>query len=378
MKFLHLSDLHLGKRIKEYSMIEDQKYILDQIIKIAETNRPDAVIIAGDIYDRSLPSEEAVNLFDSFLNDLTQYTDNVFILCGNHDSPERLAFGRKIFQKHKIHFSAVFNGPPEPITLEDQWGKVYVHMLPFIKPAIVRSFYNEIQIENCQQAMEAVIQSMNINTEERNILIAHQFLTDGITSESEIRFVGGTDNIDADLFSDFDYTALGHLHCPQSIKCDTIRYAGSPLKYSLSEVDHKKSVVLAELKEKGKADIQIIPLIPLHEMRKIRGPYSDLIKAECAEGEKRDDYVWIVLTDEDELPNALREFRSVYPNVMELKYDNCRTRSHSQTETLKDVEKISPLDAFEKLYVSQNNQEMTEEQKEFLLQLINTIWGEVQ
>lgn len=269
MKFMHLSDLHLGKRVNEYSMLEDQEYILKKIIGIADSEACDAVLIAGDIYDKSVPSAEAVQLFDDFLVQLAKRKLQVFVISGNHDSPERIAFGSRIMDAEGIHISPVYNGDIKPVTLKDEFGIINIYMLPFIKPANVRRYCDE-EINSYTDALKYVISKMNVNTTQRNILITHQFVTGSVRSDSEEISVGGSDNVDAYVFEPFDYTALGHIHSPQKCGSEKIRYCGTPLKYSFSEAKDKKSVTIAELLEKGKLNIRTVELIPQHDLVEIR------------------------------------------------------------------------------------------------------------
>ena len=250
MKLIHLSDLHLGKRVNEYSMLEDQEYILKKIINVIDDEKPDGVIIAGDVYDKSIPSAEAVQLFDDFLVQLAKRSLKVFVISGNHDSPERIAFGSRIMDASGIHMSPVYSGDITPIPLEDEFGTVNIYILPFIKPAHVRR-YAENEITTYTEAVEYVISKLNIDPANRNVLVTHQFVTGALRSESEEISVGGSDNVDAYVFEPFDYVALGHIHSPQTCGSENIRYCGTPLKYSFSEVHDKKSVTVVELREKG-------------------------------------------------------------------------------------------------------------------------------
>ena len=250
MKFIHLSDLHIGKRVNEYSMLEDQEYILNQIIAIIDEQKPDGVIIAGDVYDKSVPSAEAVALFDDFLFELSKRNLYVFVISGNHDSPERIAFGGRLMEASRIYMSPVYDGTVSPVTLEDEYGKINVWMLPFVKPVHIRKFNEDAEISTYTDAMRIAIGNLNIDSNERNIMITHQFVTGAERTESEEISVGGTDNVDISVFENFDYTALGHIHRPQNCKSEKVRYSGTPLKYSFSESKDNKSVTIVELKEK--------------------------------------------------------------------------------------------------------------------------------
>lgn len=374
MKLIHLSDLHIGKRVNEFSMLEDQEYILKKIINVIDDEKPDAVLIAGDVYDKSVPSAEAVQLFDSFLTDLAKRKLHTFIISGNHDSAERLAFGGRLMELSGVHMSPVYSGKVEPVSLEDECGTVNFYMLPFIKPANVRRFFEEEAIESYTDAVRVAVENMNINTAERNVIITHQFVTGAERSESEEVSVGGSDNVDAGVFDGFDYVALGHIHGPQNIGSERIRYCGTPLKYSFSEVKHNKSVTVVNLSKKGELEIRTVPLTPKHDMREIKGKYDDIVLKENYEGTDTNDYMHITLTDEDDIPDALGKLRSVYPNLMKIDYDNRRTRSSSSLDVTDNIEQKSPLDLFCELYEKQNGQTMSDEQLTFSKQLIESIW----
>lgn len=377
MKFIHLSDLHIGKRVNEFSMYEDQEYILSEIIKIIDSEKPDAVLIAGDVYDKSIPPSEAVTLFDRFLCLLSERNLQVFVISGNHDSPERLSFASRLIEKSGVHISPVYNGHIEPFKIEDEYGEVNIYMLPFIKPANVRRFFDDREITSYTDAMNAAISEMNVNNEDRNILITHQFVTGANRTESEEISVGGTDNVDVSVFDDFDYVALGHLHRPQNCLSERVRYCGTPLKYSFSEAKDKKSVTIVELKEKGSLEVRTADLVPKHEMREIKGKYEELTAKSFYENTTyQTDYVHITLTDEEDIPDGVGKLRTIYHNLMKLDYDNKRTRSNAQITGAKNVEEKSPIELFADFYELQNNQPMSEEQKEYISSLIESIWEE--
>lgn len=377
MKLIHLSDLHLGKRVNGFSMLEDQSYILSQILEIVDTEKPDAVIIAGDVYDKSVPPAEAVELFDDFLCRLSRRNVQIFIISGNHDSPERIAFGGRLMVQSGIHVSPVYNGTVEPITLSDTYGAVDFYLLPFLKPTHVRRFFPEEEIITYTDAIRTAIQHMPIDLSRRNVLVTHQFVTGAVSCESEELSVGGSDNVDASVFDSFDYVALGHIHGPQRIARDTLRYCGTPLKYSFSEANHKKSVTIVELGEKGAVTVRTIPLIPLRDLREIRGSYLEVTAKPFYEGTNTQDYLHITLTDEEDIPDALGKLRTIYPNLMKLEYDNRRTQNAAQVDGAQDVEKKSPLTLFEEFYELQNNQPMCPEQLEFTRSLMESIWEEL-
>ena len=374
MKLIHLSDLHLGKRVNEVSMIEEQEYILGKILDIIDAEQPGAVLIAGDVYDKSVPSAEAVTLFDSFLCRLAQRKQQVFIISGNHDSAERLAFGGRLMERNGIHLSPVYDGTITPITLRDGHGAVHFWLLPFLKPAHVKRFYPDEGIENYTDACRVAVEKMNIDTDQRNVILVHQFVTGSATCDSEQISVGGTDNVDRAVFSGFDYVALGHIHGPQNIGSAHIRYCGTPLKYSFSETGHQKSVTVVELGEKGSFDLRTIPLAPLHDMREIRGSYEEVTAKSFYENTAVEDYLHITLTDEEDVPEAMARLRVIYPNLMKLTYDNTRTRSNAVVDGALDVQKKSPLLLFGELYEQLNGQPMSPVQQEYMQDLIESIW----
>ena len=376
MKFIHLADLHLGKRVNEFSMLEDQQYILNEILKITEELQPDGVIIAGDVYDKPNPPVEAVQLLDKFIVNLSKMNLPVFMISGNHDSAEKLAFGNKLFEKSGIHISPVYDGKIKPFTMKDEYGNLNIYMLPFIKPANVRRYFED-EITSYTDAMRVAIEKMNVDTSERNIIVTHQFVTGASRSDSEEVSVGGSDNVDASVFEPFDYVALGHIHSPQHCFKETIRYCGTPLKYSFSEAKDHKSITVVDFKEKGNIEISKIPLVPLHDMHEIKGLYHDIMQKSFYEDTNyQTDYMHITLTDEEEIPDALAKLRTVYHNIMKMDYDNTRTRSSAVVEAIKEIETKSPLQLFSDFYETQNNQPMSEEQNEFILNLIEKIWGD--
>ena len=375
MKLFHLSDLHIGKRVNEFSMIEDQKYILKRILDLAEEEKPDGIILAGDIYDKQIPSAEAVQVFDEFITRLAGRVIPVFIISGNHDSAERLAFGGRLLNSRGIYLSPVYDGSVTKIPLKDQYGTVWIHLLPFIRPSTVRHvFENEADlVTDVQTAAETVIRHMEMDLKDRNILVAHQFVTGASRCESEDVQVGGLDNIDAAVFTPFDYTALGHIHSPQNVGTDRVRYCGTPLKYSFSEVDQEKSITVVELEKKGTVRTSLLPLKPLRDMRKLRGTYLELTDRSFYRDMNREDYIQVTLTDEDDVPDGLQKLRVIYPNIMQLLYDNQRTKTTQEVDAAQAVEKKTEIELFYEFYELQNNQPMTKQQKDFAEQLIREI-----
>lgn len=410
MKFVHLSDLHIGKRVNEFSMVEDQRYILKEILVIVDQERPDGILIAGDVYDKQAPAAEAVQVFDWFLTELANREAPIFIISGNHDSAERLAFGRRLMEERKVYLAPVYDGSVKPVELRDEYGSVYIYMLPFVKPHTVRRCFPQEEIESFDDGVRCAVRHITgrpgAGTEEpdadagcvrcpqtgacrdtpglpetaalfdasaRNILIAHQFVTGASCCESEELSIGGLDQVSADIFDPFDYVALGHIHGPQRIGRETVRYCGTPLKYSFSEAGHKKSVTVTELFEKGNVSVTVRPLTPIHDMREIRGTYEEVTRRGYYQGAAVDDYLHITLTDEEDVLDAMGKLRSIYPNIMKLDYDNQRTRAGGALAPAREENK-SPLDLLGELYQLQNNQNMTQLQQGFAAYLMEEIW----
>lgn len=377
MKFIHISDLHIGLHLHELSMLEEQRAILWQILAIVDREMPDGVLIAGDVYDKTVPSAEAVGLFDSFLSELAARHAKAFVISGNHDSPERIAFGASIMQHGGIHLSPVYNGTVEPIRMTDGHGTVNVYLLPFIKPMHVRRFFPEEQIESYTDAVRVAINAMNVDPAERNLLVAHQFVTG--SGDGECVTVGGTDNVDASVFADFDYVALGHIHAATPTLGSRIRYCGTPLRYSFSEMRDEKTVTVAELGAKGDLSVRTLPLTPLHGMQELRGEFDRLIQKESYEGTTLPtDYLRIILTDENEIPNAMGRLRTIYTNLLYLDYDNTRTRAMAQITATDALQQHTPLELFAQFYEAQNGAPMSAEQQEFMAQLIEKLEEEMQ
>ena len=373
---MHLSDLHIGKKVNEYSMLQDQIYILKEILRIIDNEKVETVIIAGDVYDRSLPPNEALELFDEFLYQLSSRNVNVFVISGNHDSPERISYGGRMMTENKIFLSPVYDGNVKPTTLNDDYGEVNFYLLPFIRPADIRRYFPDENIENYTDAVKVAIDNMNVDFSERNILVTHQFVTGAELSESEDIIVGGTDNVSGEVFDGFDYVALGHIHREQTVGKDDIRYCGTPLKYSFSEAKHIKSVTILDFKDKENIEYSKIPLTPLRDMREIRGTYDELTLKSNYENTNVDDYLHITLTDEEDIPDAIGKLRSIYPNIMKLDYDNLRTRGSGIVDAIENIESKSPFELFADLFKQQNNQDMSEEQEEIMRNLIDKIWEE--
>ena len=373
MKFIHISDLHIGTKLNEFSLAEDQRHILGEILKIADTERPDCIFIAGDIYDKSMPSGEAVEMFDAFLYELTLLNTNIFIISGNHDSPERIAFGARLMQSSRVFIAPVYDGTVYKHSLKDDFGLINIYLLPFVTPRQVRRFY-DAETESYNDAVKTAISEIPDDESERNVILTHQFVTGAVQSDSEDISVGGTDNIDASLFDKFDYVALGHIHRPQSVLRDTVRYCGTPLKYSFSEASHQKSVTLGLMNEKGNIALSYIPLTPLHDMREIRGTYEEVTDKRNYGDLPTDDYIHITLTDEFDVPDALFKLRTIYPNLMKLDYDNKRTQSSGELTLDDTVERRSPLQIFCDFYKQRMGNDMNDTQRNFCEKIMTEIW----
>ena len=373
MKFVHLSDLHLGKRVNGYSMIEDQKYILLKILNVIDEQKAEAVVIAGDVYDKPIPPTEAVQLFDDFLFRLVERNLQILVISGNHDSPERIAFGSRFMDKSGVHMSQVYNGKNDLVELKDKYGKVNFYMLPFVKPSNVRRFFEDEEINTYTDAVRVAVSHMNVNKKARNVIITHQFVTGAQRSESETIAVGGTDNVDSYVFDDFDYVALGHIHGPQNVGKNTVRYCGTPLKYSFSEISHKKSVTVVEMKEKGNVKVSTVELTPKLDMREIRGTYEELTFKKNYENTNTEDYLHIILTDEEDVADAVAKLRCVYPNLMKLDYDNTRTRNSFALTQAEETEKKSDTELLSEFFEKQNGKPLSDEQLEYAANLFEQI-----
>lgn len=378
MKLMHLSDLHLGKRLNEFSLLEDQSFILQQLVELVRSEQPDCVLLAGDIYDKPVPPAEAVTLFDDFLNKLAQLT-TVCVTSGNHDSAERLAFGAQLMREGGVHFCGLYTGEPQCVTLQDAYGSVHIYLLPFLKPAHVRHCLPPTEAEQVttyHEALRCAVERLHINAAERNVLVAHQFVTGAQTAGSEAVNVGGVDNIGAEVFAAFDYTALGHIHRAQNVGSERVRYSGTPLKYSFAEWQQEKSVTLVELGEKGTVSVTALPLAPLRDLRKLRGSYEELMSRDFYDELPKDsdgllrDFYHLTLTDEEDVPDAVQKLRAVYKNLLQLEYDNKRTRTDNAIEGAERVVEKSPLELMEEFYQLQNNQALSEKQRAYLQGLL--------
>lgn len=361
MKFIHISDLHIGKRLNEYSLINEQEHILGEIIAVINNEEPDCVFIAGDVYDKSVPSAEAVSVLDKFLSDLAKTNSKIFIISGNHDSAERIAYGTEAFKRQGIYISPVFNGTISKTELKDEYGMVNVYLLPFIKPVHVRRYFGE-NIETYTDAVKAVIDSLKVNESERNVILSHQYVAGADRTESEEETIGGLDMVEGHVFNMFDYVALGHIHRSQSLGRDSMRYSGTPLKYSASETKDKKCVIVGEMKEKGQLEIKEVPLTPLRDYKDIKGTLEDVLK-----GENKQDFVRITLTDEGTVVDAYGKLKGNYPYMTELLFEG-RKRSVEGRSAV-SIEK-SHEEQFSDFYEFINGKELSDEQKAIVAEIM--------
>lgn len=379
MRLLHLSDLHLGKRVNEFPMIEDQRYILEEILHIVDEEKPDCVLIAGDVYDKTAPGEDAIRLLDDFLSKLAARGCQVCVISGNHDSAVKLSFASRLIEQSGIHIAPVYDGEVKSCVFEEEGKKIHIYLLPFVKPALVRAAFPEEEIESYTDAVRVAIAHMHVDAQECNVLVAHQFVTGAQRSDSEEVHVGGLDDVSAEVFEPFDYVALGHLHGAQRAGRETVRYCGTPLKYSFSECGQEKSVTVVDItceKEIKEIHLRTVVLHPLHDMRKLRGTYAELTDRKKYEGTEREDYLQITLTDEEDVPDAMAKLRMIYPNLMLLQYDNARTRENREVSEAEQIESKTPLELVEEFYEMQNNQPMSCVQRSLVERLITAIWEE--
>ena len=376
MKLAHISDLHLGKTLYNYSLIEDQEYILDEIVDILIKKKVDVLMIAGDVYDKNVAPESGLKVLRKFLNRLVEAKIKVLIISGNHDSAERLTFGGEFMTEKGIFFSKVYDGHVEPVTFTDEHGSVHFYLLPFIKPLIVQHFFEDKEIKTYNDALQFAINQMNINTSGRNVILAHQNIISAKRCESEEIIIGGQDGVSDEVFKDFDYTALGHIHSLQKIGKNNVYFCGTPLKYSISEFNQEKKMPVISLGQKGRIDIEMVPLTPKRDLRKITGTMDEILQNSHNDPNNHEDFIDITLTNEDEVMNAMPTLRTVYPNVLTLSYDNKATRAAEKIEKFSGVNEKQPLEIFEAFYKSRRDAEMSDEQKDYIQSLIEKIWGE--
>ncbi len=371
MKFLHLGDLHLGKTLFDFDLVEDQRYILDQILCIAEKESVDGMLIAGDVYDKSVPSEAATKLLDYFLMKLAQKEIKVFMVSGNHDSDDRLNYGSTLFASNQIFISAVFDGTLHRQSFAEEDTKINIYMLPFVKASQVRHYFPDEKIESYDDAVQTIIRNTDINKGNKNILVAHQFVSgkgeDPALAGSEsvgTQSVGLVEKIGYDCFDDFDYVALGHIHSPQKVGREEIRYAGSPLKYSLSEANNEKSVSLITVSAEERVKIELVPLKPMRNVRHIKGTLKELLDKKNVKAPE--DFIYATLTDEDIINDAMGIFQQVYPNTVRIDYDNSHTREIEQVDISKIAENKSFPELIGDFYRLMYGCEITEEEMDVM------------
>ena len=380
MRFFHISDLHIGKKLREKDISDDQVYILKEIIRLVDDHKPDGVLIAGDVYDRSVPPASALNIFNDFITELETRDVKVFIISGNHDSPDRLQFAKDILSKSDVYIAGSFDGHLDKVTMEDEYGKVNVYMLPFIKPSSVANFYKDEVVDSYDKALRLVIDSAKIDTDERNILISHQFVTnlgkEPETSESESVRIGGLDNIEVSALDSFDYVALGHLHKPQKVGRETVRYCGTPLKYSFSEANHTKSVTMVSMEDKGKITINKLPLTPLKDMYIIKDTLDNLLQKQ-EYTQYSDQYIYAIITDEEDLFDPIGQLRSIYDNILLLEIENRKSQYINDDLAYEgDIKEKDPLELFKEFYFLQNNEEISDKQENILMKTLDQLGGE--
>lgn len=366
LSFIHISDLHIGKRLYGYDLHEDQKYMLNRIIGLVEERKPDIVLIAGDIYDRVIPSEESTALVSDLLQRLQSTGSEIFVIAGNHDPSEKLTYLSDIADKHGLHIVGNFNGKLEKRTVNN----TDIYMLPYVRIADVRRYFPEDDIESLDDAVKVILNAADIDKERINVLIAHQFVMGATVSGSEDLMIGGESPLSCSIFSDFDYVALGHIHRAQNIGNANIRYSGSVLKYSVSEKGSKVALS-GMISDDGNVDVEEIRLEPLHDVIIRKGSFSQIMA-----NDSTDDYIYIILTDEIDVPDAVSALSSKFPRFLSMEYDNARTNSYLDINWLAAAEEErSPEEYFSELFESMTRKTMSDEQRNTLESVIAEIWG---
>lgn len=382
MKLIHLSDLHIGKNVNKFPMLDEQKYILRLVLDGIREEKPDAILISGDVYDKSTPSLEAVKLLDWFLTTLAEEKQNVILISGNHDSPERLSFCSELIEKSGVHIKSIFDGDLTPVVLHDEYGAVNFYCVPFIRITDVNNIYGT-DFTDYSEAFSYVVEKMNLDPMERNIILSHQYVAGASFSESEST-IGGVDYISKEVYAPFDYAALGHIHKAQGFNEQRIRYCGTLLKYSVKEVGQKKTYTIVTLGEKTtekelcSIDVRNVEITPRHDMVSIKKSYNELISAELNEdGIVSEDYTYITLTDEEYIDDAAGTLRKLYPNLMNVSYDrNEKETDVSILDAGEGIGERSPFELFSEFFEKQRSNEMDEQQKEILRSAIKDVWGE--
>ncbi|MBE6659299.1 MAG: exonuclease SbcCD subunit D [Ruminococcaceae bacterium] len=377
MKFIHTSDLHIGRRLGEYGLADDQRTILSQLLSLIRTEAPDALLIAGDIYDKTVPSADAVRLLDDFLTEAAALTQ-ILLVSGNHDSPERISFGGRLIAGAGVHLCGIYDGQVHRVTFTDAWGEVHVYLLPFLRPADVRRYFPDCDTDTYDAAFGTAIAALDVNPDARNVILAHQFVTGGERSASETVSVGTADAVRAEHFDVFDYAALGHLHRAQTLHTPQgtpVRYSGSPMAYSIAESDTEKSVTVVTLGDGGSCVVETRPLTPLRRMYRLRGRYDELMALDYyRDTDYPASYVQITLTDEVDIPDALYRLRTVYPYLLRLEYDNTRTHAEQDMTALSDADAMDPEELFAAFFHAQNGSDMDADMQEHMKALIDRLW----
>ncbi len=365
MRFLHTADLHIGKRIFDVNLLEEQRQVLNEIREIAGRERCDSVLIAGDIYDRTNPSAEAMGVFDAFVSALVSEGISVYAISGNHDSGDRVNYLSGLIEERGVYIEGDYQGKLCCHRLSDEFGELNLYLLPFVKPVSVRSFFPEEEIVTYADAVQKILEREEIDPAERNVIVSHQFVTGASTCDSEEFAIGGLDNIPADVYKDFDYTALGHIHGPQNV--GDCRYSGTPLKYSFSEAVHKKSVTIVEMGEKGEVAWRPVELHPVHDLRRVKGGMEELMDMPFSE-----DYLEVTVTDEEVPPDARITLAAMFPNMLKFRVENSRTVTEWEQSEQGDFENKGVLEMIEDFYRYQNhNVEMSEDQRRLMLDILD-------
>ncbi|WP_103981337.1 exonuclease SbcCD subunit D [Helcococcus massiliensis] len=373
MRFMHLADLHLGKNVNGYSLIKDQEYALDQIIKLLKKEDIDTLLIAGDIYQSSVPSIEATKLFSKFLSQLKDLKIRVLIISGNHDSSDRLAYANSFLKDSEIYISDTYGGQIECVRLEDEYGQINFYLFPYLKPSDVRPYFEE-KISSYEEAIRAVIDSIEINEEERNVILSHQFILNAELSDSEEIYAGLLEAVSEKLYDKFDYVALGHIHKKQDFLGGKARYPGALLKFSATEANYDKSITIVDLKEKNNLRVEDFKIDYLRDMRIVKGLYKDIIEA-SKNDESRNDYIHIELLDEDEIYDGFNQLRNIYPNIMTYKYKDRQVNVEDLEDFVENTDNKTPLDLFTEFYQTILGKEITEDKLEIVKNEIEEIWG---
>ena len=371
MKMMHIGDLHLGKTLGDFDLKDDQEYMLNQLLNIVDDQSVDAVLIAGDVYDKAIPSEAATRMLDYFLSSLAKRHVYTYMISGNHDSDDRLNYGSSLFETNHIYISTKYEGKLNKQILKKGNEEVDIYLLPFVKASQVRHYLPKAKIETYDDAVRAIIDSADIDPVRCNVIVAHQFVMgkseDPALSGSEslgTRSVGTVEKIGYDCFDLFDYAALGHIHSPQQVGRKEVRYSGSPLKYSLSEVNNEKSVSLITVNGKGKVEIELVPLKPMRNMRHLKGKMKDLLDKSNVTAPQ--DFIYATLTDEEFINDAMGIFQQVYPNTVKIDYDNSHTREVEQVDISKIAENRSFADLISDFYRQMYSCEISDEEMQVM------------